>query len=148
LQSVFTAEGRPGLEARVNTVGSLVCLAGYALLIPKFRLWGAIIATLIGFGVILVYGFWEAQRVRRFRFEYGRLLRIALFAVITVGVFQAVRPADLWLQAALACLFSGAYAAALWTVCFDADERTAVMEALAGLRKKVFSRNRVQEVAA
>ena len=60
LQCVFIIEGKPGLELRVNGIGSAACLVAYATLIPRYHLWGAVAATLIGFGVILGYGFWEA----------------------------------------------------------------------------------------
>jgi O-antigen/teichoic acid export membrane protein len=148
LQGVFVASGRPGLEARVNTVGSLACLAAYAVLIPRFKLWGAVAATVIGFTVILVYGFWEAQRVRAFQFEYGRLARIASFGIATVGLFQWVRPANMWTQAALGCLFSGAFLAAVWAACLDSEERSSVARALSEVRQKMFSRKETADVVA
>jgi O-antigen/teichoic acid export membrane protein len=147
LQSIFIVAGRPGLEARVNTIGSLACLAAYALLIPRFKLWGAVAATLIGFTVILVLSFWEAQRVRSFRFEYGRLARTAVFALVTVGLFYGIRPSGLWTQTALGALFSGAFAAALWAGCLDADERAGLVRLREGLRK-IVSVRRAEGVAA
>jgi len=147
LQSVFIVAGRPGLEARVNTIGSLACLAAYALLIPRFKVWGAVAATLIGFTVILFCSFWEAQRVRSFRFEYGRLARIGVFAIVTVGLFYAVRPAGLWMQTALGCLFSGAFAAALWAACLDGEERADLKRLTVDVCRKVLSKWQAQVVA-
>jgi len=148
LQSVFIAAGKPGLEARVNSVGSLACLASYALLIPKFKLWGAVAATLIGFTVILVYGFLAAQRVRAFRFEYGRLARIAVFAVMAVGLFYVLGPSGFWAQTMLACLFGGAFAAALWIACLDSEERADFKRLLLDARQKMLAKRRAQEVPA
>ena len=36
-------------------------------------MWGAIAATLAAFSIMLVVGYYQAQRVRRFEFEYGRI---------------------------------------------------------------------------
>jgi O-antigen/teichoic acid export membrane protein len=147
MQSVFIVAGKPGLEARVNTVGSLACLLAYAVLIPRFKVIGAAWATLIGFTVILLYGFWKAQRVRAFPFEYGRLARIALLALATVGLFYLVRPPGAVWQAAVGCLFCGAFAASLWTGCIDGEERADVRRLLADVRQKVSSRRQADEVA-
>jgi O-antigen/teichoic acid export membrane protein len=127
LQGAFIVEGRPGLEFRVNAVGSLACLAAYATLIPRFQLWGAVAATLLGFGVILVYSYWEAQRLRRFPFEYGRLLRICLVAGLAAAVFYAIRPANVWSQAGVALLCALIYPAGMWSFCLDVEERSQLL---------------------
>ena len=136
LQSVFTAEGKPGLEARVNTVGALACFAAYALLIPRFKLWGAVAATLAGFFVILGYGFWEAQRLRHFHFEYRKLLRIALFTTVTISAFFLLRPTGFWLQSALAVLLTTGRAVSVYFGGFDRQERDSVSHMIGQLRRK------------
>jgi O-antigen/teichoic acid export membrane protein len=130
LQSIFTAEGKPGLEARVNTVGSVACFAAYALLIPQFKLWGAVAATLVGFFVTLSYGFWEAQRLRRFHFEYEKLLRIALFTAVAISAFFLFRPAGLGLQFGMAVLLTAGHALSLFFGCFDKDERDSLIQVI------------------
>lgn len=135
VQSVFTVEGRPGLDARVNVVGSLVCVAGYACLIPLFKVNGAIAATLLGFLVIFGYGLWTAQRLRPFPFEFGRLARIIGSAVLTVAAFYVIHPVNFWHQAGLAALFSIAYAVVLVAGCLSAEERRAMVSAARSLRK-------------
>jgi O-antigen/teichoic acid export membrane protein len=147
LQSVFIVAGKPGLEARVNTVGSVACLLAYAALIPRFKATGAAWATLIGFTVILLYGFWEARRVRAFPFEYGRLARIALLALATVGLFYLVRPSAVVWQAAVGCLFCGGFAAALWAGCLDGEERADLKRLLVDVRGNVLSRRQGGVVA-
>jgi O-antigen/teichoic acid export membrane protein len=148
LQGIFTAEGRPGLEAKVNIVGSVACVAAYALLIPRFRVWGAIAATVFGFFVILVYSFREAQRVRHFHFEYDRLLRIAVPAIAVVGIFYLVRPAGFWIQLGLAVLLQASYVLILLFGCFDREDRDSAAAVLGAIRKKLFSRNVPAEVMA
>jgi O-antigen/teichoic acid export membrane protein len=127
LQSVFTLEGRPALELKVNAIGSLACLVGYATLIPRYKLWGAVGATLLGFGVILVYSFWEAQRLRPFPFEYQKLLRICFFAMLSAAGFFALRPVNLWLQAGIALMCAMMFPAAVFLFCLNVDERSYVV---------------------
>jgi O-antigen/teichoic acid export membrane protein len=146
LQSVFIVAGKPGLEARVNTVGSLACVVAYAVLIPRFKAAGAAWATLIGFTVILLYGFWQAQRLRAFPFEYGRLARIALLALAAGGSFYLVRPSDVLRQAAVGCVFCGAFAVALWAGCLDGGERTELKRLLVDVCQKVLSERQAKVV--
>ena len=146
VQSVFIVAGKPGLEARVNTVGSLACLVAYAVLIPRFKAAGAAWATLIGFTVILLYGFWQAQRLRAFPFEYGRLARIALLALAAGGSFYLVRPSDVLRQAAVGCVFCGAFAVALWAGCLDGGERTELKRLLVDVCQKVLSERQAKVV--
>jgi O-antigen/teichoic acid export membrane protein len=136
LQSVFTAEGKPGLEARVNTVGSIACLAAYALLIPPFKLWGAVAATLVGFFVTLCYGFWEAQRLRRFCFEYGKLVRITLFTAAALFAFFLLRPTGFWSESSLAVLLCIGHAFSMLFGCFDQEERDSLINMIVSLRPK------------
>ncbi len=130
LQSVFTAEGKPGLEARVNTVGAVACFAAYALLIPQFKLWGAVAATMVGFSFTLGYGFWEAQRLRRFRFDYQKLLRIALFTAIAISAFFLLHPAGLGPQCGLAVLLTAGHALSVLFGGFDKEERDSLIHLL------------------
>jgi len=135
IQSVFTVEGRPGLDARVNVLGSLVCVAGYACLIPFFRVSGAIAATLLGFLVIFGYGLYVAQRLRPFPFEYGRLGGILGAAVVVVGAFYAIHPVTFWHQTGLAFLLSTAYAIVLIAGCLRSGERRAALSAIRSFRR-------------
>lgn len=147
-QGIFTAEGKPFSEGKVNTVGAIVCVAAYALLIPPFKLWGAVYATLFGFLVILIYSYFEAQRVRYFRFEYGRLLRIVCFAPTLLVVFCFLRPANLWLEAGLASLFTVLYGVILLFYCFGSEERESALAAINTLWKRLSSRPAAAEVSA
>jgi O-antigen/teichoic acid export membrane protein len=144
LQGVFTVEGRPGLELRVNALGSLVCLGAYATLIPRFQMWGAVAATLLGFGVILAYSYWEAQRLRRFPFEYARLLRLCLVGGLAATVFYAVRPANLFLQGGVGLLCAAIYPVGIWSFCLDAEERRQLWQHA----RRAFSRVIAEDVEA
>jgi O-antigen/teichoic acid export membrane protein len=104
LQSVFIAEGRPGLDARVTGVGATVCVLAYAVLIPSLKVWGAIIATLLGFVTILLYGTYLAQRLRHFELEYVRMLRVATAGCLCVGGFYTLPRMQFWQGICIALL--------------------------------------------
>jgi O-antigen/teichoic acid export membrane protein len=123
LQSIFIAEGRPGLDARVSIVGAAVCMAAYAVLIPQFKLWGAVIATLLGFLTILIYGTYLAQRLRRFDLEYGRMLRIAGMGCLIVAGFYAVPVTRSWQAIGLGSLAWAGYVAWLFQWGLDENDR-------------------------
>jgi O-antigen/teichoic acid export membrane protein len=115
---IFLLEGKTGRELHITSVGALSCVAAYAALIPPFGLWGAVAGTLIGFGAMFVIGLHQAQKVRRFPFEYRRIA-IATLAALAVGVtFTLARPNNIWLHAALALIFAGIYPALLFMIRF------------------------------
>jgi O-antigen/teichoic acid export membrane protein len=132
IQSLFILAGRPGLEARVNVVGAAVCVAAYAVLIPAFKVWGAIAATLLGFSVILVYGCVVAQRLRPFRLALASLLWISLSTAGSLAVFFLISPSSFLPQIALAAVLMLAHCSCLIFSCFTRDERAAVQEFFSG----------------
>jgi O-antigen/teichoic acid export membrane protein len=102
LLNTFLLEKRSAEFARVTWIGTISCMAGYALLIPHFKLWGAVTATLIGFSIIFVVALWRTERLRSFHYEYGRWLKIVLAAAIVLVPFELLRPRSVWLQIASA----------------------------------------------
>ncbi len=79
------------LEARVTTISALCCFVAYALLIPTYHVWGAVLATNITFLILLATSVREAQRVRPFAFEFRRLGRLAACSLAAVALF-AIAP--------------------------------------------------------
>jgi O-antigen/teichoic acid export membrane protein len=147
-QGIFTAEGKPGSEGKVNIVGAIACVSAYAVLIPRYKVWGAVAATVFGFFVILVYSFFEAQRVRHFHFEYSRLLRIAVSGSAMVALFYLLRPANFWMETGLATLMTGSYVVVLLFGCFGQEERNSATSMLSATWKRLFSRSVPTAVAA
>jgi O-antigen/teichoic acid export membrane protein len=147
IQSAFTLEGRPGLEARVNVAGSAVCMVGYALLVPRFKVWGAIAATLLGFAVILIYGFVIARRLRPFRFAYGVLARIAISTAGSLGALLLLRPQGFWPQLSLAMILTLAHCTGLFFFCLTPDQRASAIRLVKALQVNYRFRQ-PQEVAA
>jgi O-antigen/teichoic acid export membrane protein len=105
----FLLDRRSADVARITWIAAGACLAGYALLIPRFKAWGAIAATLLGFSIIFVVGLWKSQRARPFPYEYGRWIRIVLTGAIVVAGYEWLRPDTFWPQVA-----AGAGAAVLF----------------------------------
>lgn len=128
VRSVFLMIGATGREAQVTWVASAACVAAYAGLIPAFKVWGAIAATGIAFLLLLVLAYFRAQRLRKFHFEYGRLLKIGFACAAVMAVFLSVSPGSTLLQAVegvgMLALFLGILAA---TRCFTADEVRAIL---------------------
>jgi len=135
---VFLLEEQTGKELYITAVGAATCLAGFVLLIPRFHLWGAVASTLAGFGVMLTAGLWQAQKVRRFPFEYQRMMIAGGLGIAVGTAFHALRPENLWLQVAVGVVCAGLYPVALALLRFPhADESRALRQlAAAVLRRK------------
>jgi O-antigen/teichoic acid export membrane protein len=110
---IFVLEGQTKNELWVALIGGGVCLAGYAFLIPRFHLWGAVASTLLGFSLMLVFALHLGQRIRHFDFEYRRIgivLAVTFALALPVWIFHPHQ----WLaQIALGCVLASAYPAAL-----------------------------------
>jgi O-antigen/teichoic acid export membrane protein len=127
----FLLEGKTMKDFGVTTAGAMACVAGYALLIPTLKVWGAIASTVLGFAVMFVLGLWQAQRLRYFPFEYRRMAQLAALALVIGLTFAFFKPASLWMHAGVAVLFAGAYPLLLILVPFLYHEEVqAVRQAL------------------
>jgi O-antigen/teichoic acid export membrane protein len=122
--NTFLLDKRSSTVARITWIGTGCCMAGYAALIPTYKLWGAIAATIAGFSVIFVVGLWKSQQVRPFPYEYGRWMKIAASVVLVVVVFEMLRPGTFWLQVAFGSAASLLFPAVLFATGFlSHDER-------------------------
>jgi O-antigen/teichoic acid export membrane protein len=95
---IFLVEGRPGYDAACNWIGAGVCLAGYFLLIPRWGIWGAAVATLITFLVIGVISVIWVHRLKPFSVESARLGKIVLASAVLLGAYFLVPIATLAVQ--------------------------------------------------
>jgi O-antigen/teichoic acid export membrane protein len=77
---------RVGADALLNWSGALFCVAAYALLIPRWTLWGAAAATFLTFCFVLAIAFGIVRRARGFGLEYARLLILAGWAIVLSAV--------------------------------------------------------------
>ena len=123
-RGLFYTENRPDLDARLNWIGAAVCIAAYAVLIPRYKVWGAILATFLAFATIALLGLKWIRRLRPIELEGTRVFKIAVSAGLAVAVSHLIPnsslPATLALNSAAFLLFP----AGLWVLRFaNHDER-------------------------
>jgi O-antigen/teichoic acid export membrane protein len=116
LRSLFLVAGRTGCDAITNWLGSLVCLAGYLILIPRFGIWGAAFATLAGFCMITAITAVWTYRVRRYRVEGGRLGKIGIGLIVATLPSFALPASSLAAQMALAAVSLTMFPVTLWAL--------------------------------
>jgi O-antigen/teichoic acid export membrane protein len=123
-RNVFFLSKKTGKDAVIMWAGALLCVAGYVVLIPWLKLWGAILATGISFVGMLVLSFVEAQRVRRFALDLGRLAWIVGSGVAVVAVFGLVQETHIvWqLLAGTGCVIAYVAVLLLFRVVYKEDE--------------------------
>ncbi len=100
---------RVAADALLNWTGALFCAAAYAMLIPRWKLWGAAAATLLTFCVVLAIAFRIAQRARAFKLEYKRLFTLVGWAMLLSGVAVSAQNAPLAITLPLAVAAAVSY---------------------------------------
>jgi O-antigen/teichoic acid export membrane protein len=75
-RALFLVCGRPGYDALCNWIGAAVCLTAYFTLIPRYGMWGAAFATAATFLVIGIVSVVWTYRLRPYRLETARLIKI------------------------------------------------------------------------
>jgi O-antigen/teichoic acid export membrane protein len=108
-REIFVIEARPRLDAWVTWVGAALCLGGYWVLIPRYKVWGAVMATVGSFIVTFFYSYYSARKVRRVDYEFDRFAKIALSTAVSLGIYAAIRPDTFWTQAALGVVLSAVF---------------------------------------
>ncbi len=137
-RSVLNVEKKTSKYITINASGGVTCMVLYAILIPRFGLWGAVIATVIGFFAYMIVSHVVAQRVRRFELQYGRCIHVLICTLICVGANVWLNPQGFLLQTGVGLLLFVAWWLMLaGTGFFDEAERRMVGEALSGLRKRL-----------
>jgi O-antigen/teichoic acid export membrane protein len=130
-RSAIYVEGKTRLEARVTVISAMACVAGYALLIPRFGSWGAIAATFIGVGSLLVLGQWFAQSLRSINFEYRRIAQIAICATVVVLLNSAAAANTVATQFAVGIVLLMAFPGLLaFSGFFNEEERRRISAGL------------------
>jgi O-antigen/teichoic acid export membrane protein len=129
---IFLLNGATGKEFQVTMAGGMTCLLGYAILIPTFKLWGAVASTVLGFGTMFIIGLWQAQRLRRFNFEYRRMILGVLAAAAIGAIFAAAQPYNPWLALIMGTLGAACYPLVLRATGFAYPEELTDMHAIFG----------------
>lgn len=121
------------LENKTPLLGAIfagtcvLCLGLYWLLIPRYGMIGAVVATVLAFSAKAAWVFWQSRKVHPIRFEFGRLAQAALLAA-AVGAgrwFLPPLPRVVSLVTGVALL--AAYLGALWVFgWFRVEERESM----------------------
>ena len=123
-REVFVIKKRPVKEAQALWAGSIICLAGYAVLIPRMGVWGAVYATLISFTIVGIFAFVTSLKLWRVHYEYGRLAKVAMASVVVIGTLLAIDPQNFWMQCLVGILLAAAFIVLLQLQNFwHADEK-------------------------
>jgi O-antigen/teichoic acid export membrane protein len=96
-------------EARITIISSAFCAGAYALLIPRYRVFGAVWATLLTFTVMMVLSYMEAQSVSHFHFEFGRLGKLVVSAAAALILNTVWNANGMLAQLAVATLSTAVY---------------------------------------
>lgn len=118
LRCRFLADGRPGYRTYCDWAGMAVSLGLYFLWIPRFGMWGGAYATLGTFIFMLVVSAVATYRVRPYRVEGGRLLKLAGVLAAILILYYTVPVTSLLPQIAWSALLLALFPAALWTLRF------------------------------
>jgi O-antigen/teichoic acid export membrane protein len=101
VRTLVFVEKRPGLDMQITYVGAAVCLAGYLLLIPRFKLYGALAATLIAFTVMAIHSVLRVRRLRTLTIEWARLGTIAAAFSVAVALASLARQPNVFVRLAV-----------------------------------------------
>ncbi len=140
---LFLVTNRTSLDAFCNWAGAAVCLAGYALLIPRHGIWGAAFATLISFLFVAAMAIVWGRRLQPFWVESARLVKIGSVFAALVTLYYLVPVPGLGAQIAWGLFILCAFPALLWMLRFlSPKEEQAVSSVLArftqaGMRRQV-----------
>jgi O-antigen/teichoic acid export membrane protein len=92
----------------------VLCLGLYALLIPRYGMLGAVLATAAAFVVKALWVYRESRRSFPIRYEFGRLAAAALLALAVWGARGLVPPLPRVPSVLVGLALFGAYLGLLW----------------------------------
>jgi len=123
--------------------GAAIILIFYWILIPKYNMYGAAIATVIGFGFFTIATYFVANKVYPLRYEFFRL-----FYMITVaaGIYlfsTIIKLEPKWLEIILKALIWVAFIPILYMLSYFSKAEVAMVKDLikASYRKLSFAKN-------
>jgi O-antigen/teichoic acid export membrane protein len=118
LRCRFLAAGRPSYEVWCDWAGMIVCCTLYLLLIPRLGMWGGAIATVATFLVMLIISVVWTYRLKPYKVESGRLLKLASVLAVVAGLYYTVPVSSVPLQIGWAAVLLALFPAGLWILRF------------------------------
>jgi O-antigen/teichoic acid export membrane protein len=114
----FLAAGRPGYKTYCDWAALVVCLVLYFLLIPRYGMWGAAIATLGTFVALAVISVAATYRMSPYQVEGVRLLKLGSVLAVVGILYYTVPVSSLVLQIGWSALLLALFPAGLWLLRF------------------------------
>lgn len=124
----FWAAGRPGLKTWCDWIGMAICLVLYFLWIPRYGMWGGAFATLAAFIALGVISVLATYRMKSYRVEGRRLLKVGSALAAILILYYAVPVSSLILQIAWAALLSALFPAALLALRFPTPGEWQILQ--------------------
>ena len=97
---VFLAKGLPTHDAACNWITASFCVTAYFVLIPRYGIQGAAVATFLSFVVAFVISYTWSYRVWPFRLELGRIAKLLAITVALAAVQLALPPSSIAIEIA------------------------------------------------
>ena len=137
LRTAFYLHAKPGLDALFNWVSAGFCLAAYAVLIPIFKLWGAVAATGLTFILFTCLAWFRIRKLSPYWLEYRRLAKLLAAGAVLAIAGITIEPASLWESWIVACLCAITYPVLLWLASFlNENERAFVASSFKRLQNR------------
>ncbi len=141
VRCLFLAAGKPGYEAMINWTGAAICVAAYFLLIPRFGMWGAAIATDITFAFIAAVSLIWTYRLSPYQPEFGRLAKIGVAFGVPLALYYLIPVYSLAMEVALDSALMACFPLLLWASGFPTEgEWETVQSARRRLRRRALGR--------
>jgi O-antigen/teichoic acid export membrane protein len=143
-RNAFAVNAQTKKNVIVTLSGVLLAFITYSTLIPRYKIWGAAIATAITFLGMSFVIYREAQKVHRYQFEWRRLALIMVCSLAVILPYPLLAGLHIYLQFPAAALLTLAFPVLLWIVrFFEPSELAAgrkLLEQGLGLLSRRFSR--------
>jgi O-antigen/teichoic acid export membrane protein len=133
VRSALYVEGVPGHDALISIAAAVVCIAGYATLIPGWGAWGAIVATASAFVTMAVLARIFVRRRRSYSFNLRTSAGAFTIALLCCGLCAKEAPshAGTYVAGAAVVIVYPLLLSALG--CIGRDERLALYAAVSRL---------------
>lgn len=127
---------KTGVKPLLLGTAAVLNLSLYALLIPRYRMYGAASATIIAFAFFAALTWWFARRHVDIPYAWGRLTTALGLAGATALAGMLVPAPPGWQQWALRAGLAAALPLILWRVTFSEAERVTVQGAILGIFRR------------
>jgi O-antigen/teichoic acid export membrane protein len=129
--------GRTKYSSRANWIATAAILALYALLIPRFGMWGAAIATVLGFLVRFACVYVYAQRLWPVSYRWFPIFRLTLLACLALACGSLLRGSSLLRQVGGSSLILSGFLAVIWTFELGSELRQRVIRLVLSGRRAI-----------